>query len=148
MISYYGEHYVDDNNYRQETVSRELQHLQVSYSEPYRHHKMRDEEGGISFFLLYGVWRGLACFLTTLRLDHVHLTDDGYKAMAAGLLKEATSLRVPREKGPNKGLIRQPTVTWNGFSSHSGIGKTSLKPICSYQPMYLRCCICTSSTIT
>jgi hypothetical protein len=65
--------------------------------------------------------------LTTV--DHVHLTDDGYKAMAAGLLKEATSLRVPREKGPNKGLIRQPTVTWNGFSSHSGIGKTSLKVV-------------------
>jgi hypothetical protein len=49
--------------------------------------------------------------------------------MAAGLLKEATSLRVPREKGPNKGLIRQPTVTWNGFSSHYGIGKTSLKVV-------------------
>jgi hypothetical protein len=65
--------------------------------------------------------------LTTV--DQVHLTDDGYKAMAAGLLKEATSLRVPREKGPNKGLIRQPTVTWNGFSSHSGIGKTSLKVV-------------------
>ena len=30
---------------------------------------MLDEEGGISyFFLLYGVWRGLACFLATLRL--------------------------------------------------------------------------------
>jgi hypothetical protein len=65
--------------------------------------------------------------LTTM--DHVHLTDDGYKAMAAGLLKEATSLRAPREKGPNKGLIRQPTVTWNSFSSHSGIGKTSLKVV-------------------
>ncbi len=31
MISYYGEQYVDDKNYRQETVSRELQHLQVGY---------------------------------------------------------------------------------------------------------------------
>ena len=31
MISYYGEQYVDDKNHRQETVSRELQHLQVSY---------------------------------------------------------------------------------------------------------------------
>jgi hypothetical protein len=61
--------------------------------------------------------------------DHVHLTDDGYKAMASGLLKEATSLRAPREKGLNKGLTRQPTVTWNGFSSHSGIGKTSLKVV-------------------
>ncbi len=61
--------------------------------------------------------------------DHVHLTDDGYKAMAAGLLKEATSLHAPREKGLNKGLTRQPKVTWNGFSSHSGIGKTSLKVV-------------------
>ncbi len=35
--------------------------------------------------------------LNTLRnltsVDHVHLTDDGYKAMAAGLLKEAINLR-------------------------------------------------------
>ncbi len=61
--------------------------------------------------------------------DHVHLTDDGYKAMAVGLLKEATSLRAPREKGLNKGLTRQPTITWNGFTSHSGIGKTSLNVV-------------------
>ena len=47
--------------------------------------------------------------------------------MAAGILKEATSLRLPREKGANKGISRQPTVTWNGFISHSGIGKYSLK---------------------
>jgi hypothetical protein len=59
--------------------------------------------------------------------DHVHLTEEGYKAMAAGILKEATSLRLPREKGANKGISRQPTVTWNGFISHSGIGKYSLK---------------------
>ena len=59
--------------------------------------------------------------------DHVHLTEAGYKAMAAGILKEATSLRLPKEKGANKGISRQPTVTWNGFISHSGIGKYSLK---------------------
>jgi hypothetical protein len=59
--------------------------------------------------------------------DHVHLTEEGYKAMAAVILKEATSLRLPREKGANKGISRQPTVTWNGFISHSGIGKYSLK---------------------
>jgi hypothetical protein len=58
--------------------------------------------------------------------DHVHLTEEGYKAMAAGILKEAISLRLPREKGANKGVSCQPTVTWNGFISHSGIGKSSL----------------------
>jgi len=36
--------------------------------------------------------------------DHLHLTDEGYKALAAGLLKEAISLRTPKEKGPNRGL--------------------------------------------
>ncbi len=62
-----------------------------------------------------------------LYLDHVHLTEEGYKAMSAGILKEAISLRLLREKGANKGGSRQPTVTWNGFISHSGIGKSSLK---------------------
>ncbi len=59
--------------------------------------------------------------------DNVHLTDEGYKALAAGLLKEAISLGEPREKGKNKGHTRQQTTNWNGFVSHSGIGKTNLK---------------------
>jgi hypothetical protein len=61
--------------------------------------------------------------------DNVHLTEEGYKALAAGLLKEAISLREPREKGKNKGFTRQQTTNWNGFISHSGIGKTSLKAV-------------------
>jgi hypothetical protein len=59
--------------------------------------------------------------------DQVHLTDEGYKAMAAGILKEAISLNEPREKGKDRGNIRHQTINWNGFVSHSGIGKTSLK---------------------
>ena len=59
--------------------------------------------------------------------DQVHLTDEGYKAMAAGILKEAKSLSEPREKGKDKGSIRHQAIHWNGFVSHSGIGKTSLK---------------------
>jgi hypothetical protein len=59
--------------------------------------------------------------------DNVHLTDEGYKALAVGLLKEAISLSEPREKGKNKGHTCQQTTNWNGFVSHSGIGKTSLK---------------------
>jgi hypothetical protein len=59
--------------------------------------------------------------------DNVHLTKDGYKALAAGLLKEAISMSEPRVKGKSKGNIRHQTVNWNGFISHSGIGKSSLK---------------------
>jgi hypothetical protein len=59
--------------------------------------------------------------------DNVHLTDEGYKALAAGLLNEAISLGEPKEKGKNKGHTRQQTTNWNGFVSHSGIGKSSLK---------------------
>jgi hypothetical protein len=47
--------------------------------------------------------------------------------MAAGILKEAISLNKPREKGKDKGNIRHQPFNWNGFVSHSGIGKTSLK---------------------
>jgi hypothetical protein len=59
--------------------------------------------------------------------DQVHLTDEGYNAMAAGILKEAISLNEPRENGKDRGNIRHETINWNGFVSHSGIGKTSLK---------------------
>ncbi len=59
--------------------------------------------------------------------DQVHLTDEGYKAMAEDILKEAKSLNEPREKGKDRGNIRHQTINWNGFVSHSGIGKTSLK---------------------
>ncbi len=59
--------------------------------------------------------------------DQVHLTDEGYKAMAAGILKEAISLNEPREKGKDRGNIGHQTINCNGFVSHSGIGKTSLK---------------------
>ena len=58
--------------------------------------------------------------------DNVHLTEAGYRALAEGLLQEAISLRTPREKGKET-VSRQLTVTWNGFVSHVGIGKTSLK---------------------
>jgi hypothetical protein len=59
--------------------------------------------------------------------DNVHLTEDGYKALAAGLLKEAISMSEPRVKGKSKGTVRHQTVNWNGFISHCGIGKSSLK---------------------
>jgi hypothetical protein len=59
--------------------------------------------------------------------DQVHLTDEDYKAMDAGILKEAKSLNDPREKGKDKGSIRHQAIHWNGFVSHSGTGKTRLK---------------------
>jgi hypothetical protein len=59
--------------------------------------------------------------------DNVHLTEDGYKALAAGLLKEAISMSEPRVKGKSKVTVRHQTVNWNGFISHCGIGKSSLK---------------------
>jgi hypothetical protein len=59
--------------------------------------------------------------------DQEHLLDDGYQAMAAGLLKEAISLGEPREKVKRNGNSRQQTTDWNGFISHLGIVKTSLK---------------------
>jgi len=42
--------------------------------------------------------------------DQVHLPDEGYKAMATGILKEAIRLSEPREKGKDKGIIRHQTT--------------------------------------
>ena len=69
----------------------------------------------------------LAALKHIMSKDNVHLTEDRYKPLAEGLLKEAISLSEPREKGKTKGHIRQQTVNWNGLVSHSGIGKSSLK---------------------
>jgi hypothetical protein len=68
----------------------------------------------------------LAALKSITSRDNVHLTEAGYRALAEGLLQEAISLRTPREKGKET-VSRQQTVTWNGFVSHIGIGKTSLK---------------------
>jgi hypothetical protein len=57
--------------------------------------------------------------------DNMHLTEEGYKAMGVGLLKEAISLKTPKEKGKDQGLFRQQTLNWNGFVSHSRIGESS-----------------------
>jgi hypothetical protein len=57
----------------------------------------------------------------------VHLIEEGYKALSAGLLTEAISFKALKEKGKDPGFIPQQTVNWNGFVSHSGIGKSSLK---------------------
>jgi hypothetical protein len=69
----------------------------------------------------------LAALKAITSKDNVHLTEEGQKALAAGLLKEAESLREPKEKVQNPSFIRQRTVNWNGLVSPQGIGKSSLK---------------------
>jgi hypothetical protein len=71
----------------------------------------------------------LAALKAITAKDNVHLTDEGYKALAAGLLKKAESLIEPKKKVQNPGFIRQRTVNWNDFVSHQGIGKSSLKAV-------------------
>jgi lysophospholipase L1-like esterase len=55
----------------------------------------------------------LAALKNLTSMDNVHLTEEGYKALAAGLLKEAISLKVPREKGKEPVFSCQSTVNWN-----------------------------------
>jgi hypothetical protein len=60
-------------------------------------------------------------------MDNVHLTEKGYKALDAGLLREAISLKAPKKKRKDQGFSSPQTVNWNRFVSQSGIGKSSLK---------------------
>ena len=56
--------------------------------------------------------------------DNVHLTDQGYAAIAASIVKEASLFDLPKQKQPSSRIGKQ--TDWHGFISHSGIGKSGI----------------------
>jgi len=56
--------------------------------------------------------------------DNVHLTPAGYKALALGVYKEASSFTAPKVK-VSKHESPGATQEWHGFLSHVGIGKAA-----------------------
>jgi hypothetical protein len=61
--------------------------------------------------------------------DNVHLTDEGYKALAVGLLKEATSLSEPRERGKTRGTSASKLQTGTVLSTTLVSEKLALKVV-------------------
>jgi hypothetical protein len=55
----------------------------------------------------------------------VYLTHAGYKALAQGLVKKASSLL--ESKGKHSGKVSLCSAEWHGFISNVGEGKTCLK---------------------
>ena len=61
--------------------------------------------------------------------DNVHLTAQGYKALAEGIFREALNFGSTRSKGKHSlsGLQLVRVAEWHGFVSNQGVGKVSLK---------------------
>ncbi len=61
--------------------------------------------------------------------DNVHLTAQGYKALAEGIFREALNFRVTSSKGKHSlsGMQMVRAAEWHRFVSNQGVGKTSLK---------------------
>jgi hypothetical protein len=61
--------------------------------------------------------------------DNVHLTAQGYKALAEGIYREALNFGITRSKGKHSlsGLQMVRVAEWHGFVSNQGVGKVSLK---------------------
>jgi hypothetical protein len=56
--------------------------------------------------------------------DNVHLTDQGYAAIAASIVKEASLFDLPKQKQTGSRIGKQKD--WHGFISHSGFGKSGI----------------------
>ncbi len=71
--------------------------------------------------------------------DNVHLTAQGYKALAEGIFREALNFGVTRSKGKHSlfGLQMVRVAEWHGFVSNQGVGKVSLKA--AKRPLGGRC---------
>ena len=92
-ISYYGEHYVDDKNYQQETASREMQHIQVSFQSHIDSIRCGTKRGAFLFFFVVRRVAGVGMFPNDFE---------------AGF----TYSRVARETVPSYRRLANETLVW------------------------------------